>query len=323
MPQCYNTYVSKILLFDADGVIIRPRHKYFSEKFSEDYNVPLSEVTSFFKTEYKKSAIGEVDIKNVLPPYLQKWGWNKSVEEFLTYWFESERDLDTQIVKLIQELRKKGVKCYLVSDNEKNRADYLMKNLNLKDSFDGAFFSHQLGTTKSDPAFFEKILKSLSLDPANVVYWDDDSKNVEVARSVKIDAYQYGDYGEFIRKMDKLFPNEMVGIQAFDTNDFYCDLVFSGKIAIQKVKETDKLLAFYHTRPSWSTHIVIVPKQHVANLMEVADIGLISEVFSLAKDIIFELGLDKINFRIITNGGSFQDSKHLHFHLVSGSKTGD
>jgi histidine triad (HIT) family protein len=31
------------------------------------------------------------------------------------------------------------------------------------------------------------------------------------------------------------------------TDDFYCDMVFSGKVKVKKVKETDNILAFHHT----------------------------------------------------------------------------
>jgi len=36
--------MSKVMLLDADGVVIRPRHKYFSEKFSEEYGVPIDDI---------------------------------------------------------------------------------------------------------------------------------------------------------------------------------------------------------------------------------------------------------------------------------------
>ena len=102
------------------------------------------------------------------------------------------------------------------------------------------------------------------------------------------------------------------------TADFYCDNVFSGKIQVNIVKETDSLLAFHHTQPAYPLHIVIVPKTHVAKLTDLSDLNLLKEIFSIAVEIINEYKLDETNFRIITNGGLFQDSKHLHFHLVSG-----
>ena len=104
------------------------------------------------------------------------------------------------------------------------------------------------------------------------------------------------------------------------TEDYYCDFVFSGKIKVKKIRETPKLLAYHHTKPSWEKHIVIVPKEHVKTLMLLKDKDLIGEIFEMAREIIKEMSLDKTNFRIITNGGEFQDSKHLHFHLVSGKE---
>jgi histidine triad (HIT) family protein len=103
------------------------------------------------------------------------------------------------------------------------------------------------------------------------------------------------------------------------TNDFYCENVFSGKVKVDIVKETDNVLAFYHTKPGWTTHIVIVPKQHILSLME-AEPELIKEIFTVAQSIIREQKLNESNYKIIVNGGSFQDSQHLHFHLVSGEK---
>lgn len=101
------------------------------------------------------------------------------------------------------------------------------------------------------------------------------------------------------------------------SGDFYCEFVLNHKIEVRRVKESEALLAFHHTRPSYPLHIVIVPKQHIEKLSDLQDLALIQEVFALAVEMIKELKLDETNFRIITNGGSFQDSRHLHFHLVS------
>lgn len=101
-------------------------------------------------------------------------------------------------------------------------------------------------------------------------------------------------------------------------NDFYCESVFSGLVPVQKIKETENVLAFFHTKPTWTTHVVIVPKEHISSLLELDDLEIIKEIFGVAQSLINELGLDKTNFKLITNGGQFQESDHLHFHLVSG-----
>ncbi len=105
-----------------------------------------------------------------------------------------------------------------------------------------------------------------------------------------------------------------------ETQDFYCDFVLNNKISVERLMETENVIAFYHTKPSWTFHVVIVPKRHISNLIELEDTDLIKEIFELARAIIIEKGLKDTNYKIITNGGDFQDEKHLHFHLVSGSK---
>ena len=103
-----------------------------------------------------------------------------------------------------------------------------------------------------------------------------------------------------------------------ETKDFYCDFVLNNKIKVEKIKETKNVLAFYHTKPNWTIHIVIVPKQHIVSFIDLDSMDLIKEIFQIAQDIIKEKGLSESNYKLITNGGSFQDSQHLHFHLVSG-----
>lgn len=105
-----------------------------------------------------------------------------------------------------------------------------------------------------------------------------------------------------------------------NTEDFYCEFVLNNKIDVKKEIETNNVLAFHHTKPSWTTHIVVIPKNHIINLLEVTDFNLIAEIFETIQKLVIKYNLNQTNFRIVTNGGSFQDSKHLHFHLLSGEK---
>lgn len=195
--------MSKEILLDADGVVIRPRHKYFSEKFSEDYGVPMDDILPFFKGEYKKASVGEVDIREVLPPYLEKWGWKGTVDEFLQYWYEGERDVDERVLEAVRGLRDSGARVYLASDNEVGRARYLMEEVGLQKDFDGGFFSSGLGVTKSSPHFFEKVAESLQVEPSQIDYWDDDPKNVVVAKGVGVNAHTYESFEEFEEIVNK------------------------------------------------------------------------------------------------------------------------
>ncbi len=108
-----------------------------------------------------------------------------------------------------------------------------------------------------------------------------------------------------------------------ETKDFYCDFVLSNKIEVKKEVETDSVLAFHHTKPNWTFHVVIIPKQHIRRLADLKNTSVVAEIFSVAKEIILKYKLHESNYKIITNGGDFQDSQHLHFHLVSGKPVAD
>ena len=102
------------------------------------------------------------------------------------------------------------------------------------------------------------------------------------------------------------------------SDDYYCDSILSGRVPVKVVAETANVLAFHHVFQSWETHIVIIPKKHVRNLVDVDDPGLFAELFQVVVRIIKDQGFSDSNYKVITNGGSYQSNQHLHVHLVSG-----
>lgn len=100
-------------------------------------------------------------------------------------------------------------------------------------------------------------------------------------------------------------------------SDFYCEEVFSGKTDVDIIEETENILAFHHTRPIYTFHAVVVPKKHFLNLLDV-DKSILHEIIDVICEVINKNNLADGNYKVITNGGSFQDSKHLHFHILSG-----
>ena len=104
------------------------------------------------------------------------------------------------------------------------------------------------------------------------------------------------------------------------TDDFYCDEVLSGRTAVEVVRETDRVLAYHHTRPFWPVHVVVIPKQHVPSLVDLgtADEGLLGELLEVVREVAAEVVEAHGAARVLTNLGRYQDSQHLHFHVNSG-----
>ena len=107
------------------------------------------------------------------------------------------------------------------------------------------------------------------------------------------------------------------------TEDFYCDEVLSGKTSVEVVAETERVLAYHHTRPFWPVHIVVIPKQHVPSLTEGdAPQDLLVELLEVVRKIARQVEDEHGAARVLTNLGRYQDSKHLHFHVNSGDPRG-
>lgn len=106
------------------------------------------------------------------------------------------------------------------------------------------------------------------------------------------------------------------------TEDFYCEQVLSGKTEVEKILETENALAFYHTRPFWEVHIVVIPKRHIKSLLtlEESDAGLLAELFEVIKKVSAVVVAKHGAARVLTNLGEYQESKHLHFHINSGTQ---
>ena len=102
--------------------------------------------------------------------------------------------------------------------------------------------------------------------------------------------------------------------------DFYCEEVLSGKTEVHKVMETDNVLAYYHTKPFYPIHIVAIPKKHISSLitLEESDNLLLLELLGVIKEVAAKVTREHGACRVITNVGDYQDSKHLHWHIVYG-----
>ncbi len=193
----------KALLFDADGVLLNG--EYWSKHLARDYNVPYDKIEPFFLHEFKDCLEGKVDLKEAIAPYIPKWGWKGSVDELLDYWFKSEHVLDEPLVEYVQGLRSRGIKCYVATNQEKYRAQYMLEKMGFAESFDGVFASCNLGHQKPSKEFFAAVHDKLhDYKLSELLFWDDSEKFVEAARQVGLNAEVYTGFDEFKKKM-KIF----------------------------------------------------------------------------------------------------------------------
>jgi histidine triad (HIT) family protein len=91
-------------------------------------------------------------------------------------------------------------------------------------------------------------------------------------------------------------------------------------IPVHRLRETNTLLAFHHPQPAYPLHILLIPRRVIPSLSELdpaQDAPFLADLFTTVQSLVAELHLEQTGYRLIVNGGEYQDFPYLHFHLIS------
>jgi histidine triad (HIT) family protein len=109
------------------------------------------------------------------------------------------------------------------------------------------------------------------------------------------------------------------------TDCLFCKII-NREIPATIVYEDDRVLAFNDINPQASTHVLVVPKRHVATLNDLTgdDDAMVGELVRRAAAIAKERGISAGGFRTVfnTNRGAGQTVFHIHLHLIGGRVLG-
>ena len=103
----------------------------------------------------------------------------------------------------------------------------------------------------------------------------------------------------------------------------FCKII-NREIPANIVHNTENVLAFDDINPKAPTHVLVIPKKHIAtaNDIEPEDQLIIGELFTVAKKIAKVRGIAEDGYRLVMNcnkhGG--QEVYHIHLHLIGGKQ---
>ncbi len=102
----------------------------------------------------------------------------------------------------------------------------------------------------------------------------------------------------------------------------FCKII-KGEIPSAKVYEDGEVYAFRDISPQAPTHVLVIPKAHIASADELSEENaqIAANVFTAIPKVAKVLGLEN-GYRVITNVGEdgCQSVRHLHFHVLGGAK---
>ena len=106
-----------------------------------------------------------------------------------------------------------------------------------------------------------------------------------------------------------------------DKDCLFCKIV-DGNLPADIVYENDSLIAFRDIGPKAPTHILLIPRRHIATMndLQESDITIAGELFTTAAKIVADEGLAEDGYRVVMNcnEAAGQSVFHIHLHLLGG-----
>ena len=193
----------KAVILDLNGIFLQSPK--LSDRFEKDFSIPVSEFLP--KLSEIMEAVRKPHAEKAFTywePVLREWGVNLSEQEFWNYWFQSEKTSE-KMVNFAKSLKEKRIKILILSNNFKERADYYGHYSWMHDAVDKVYFSWQTGFVKPDPGAWKYILRENNLKPELCIYFDDQEKNLDAARSLGIKSYLFTNEDE----LEKIINGEL------------------------------------------------------------------------------------------------------------------
>lgn len=197
MPQ---TITKRIVFFDVDGVLIQGYHakpelrKYWDESMESDLGINRSHFQeNFISGVFLQEIVsGKKDLKSEISDYLLSINSTISADKFIKYWLTGDSNINHLLFEKIKILKETGkVKLFLATNQEHNRANYLMNELKFNEYFDDIFHSGRIGFAKPDRKYFENVMEHIGNSSHRPIFFDDSQGVVDAANDYGWEAYQF------------------------------------------------------------------------------------------------------------------------------------
>jgi glucose-1-phosphatase len=180
----------KLLVFDMGGVFIRYEWEAVCRGFSQAAGISNEEFELRFlqanNYHYERGKISTAELVSRLNPVL---GLNLTEAEFTVLW-NTSLDEDKEMTALFKELRQK-FPLYLLSNINDSHFTFIENQFNISRHFDELILSHEVGHVKPEPEIYHEVLKRSGMKPHHCLFIDDLQPNVEGARAIGLNAFQF------------------------------------------------------------------------------------------------------------------------------------
>ncbi len=182
----------KVVAFDFGGVMGSESDDFENtfKKISELSGLTTERLHSIFDNHWPKLKIGKESTKNFWKDVLRESSKHIAGND-LEKEYESNIFIDKEMLKIVDEVKKKNYRIVLLPNETKEWIDYKIKRFQLNMIFDKIYCSAYLAIGKPNKEIFEYVLKDLMIKPEELLFIDNQENNIEVARSLGINSILY------------------------------------------------------------------------------------------------------------------------------------
>ena len=184
----------KNIIFDLGGVVLKDTPSSILDKLDITDDTK-KELLNFFD-DFTNIDLGLETLKEKFDSCKFSDDIKKNYESFLVNYYEI-RDINYEMIELINTLKKNNYNIYVLSDNNLDAAKYYKNKMN---NIDGWIFSCDYNTLKKDEKLFKILIDKYNLVPQECYYIDDRKGNVDIALKYGIKGYTYNNKIEDLYK---------------------------------------------------------------------------------------------------------------------------
>lgn len=171
----------KNIVFDLGNVILKGSPNIVLDQIEIDKKQYESIKNNFFK-DWKALDLGKSTLKDQLDKCKFDFKIDSGIEEKLLHYYKY-RPFNTEVLELINELKEKGCKIYILSNNNKEAEEYLLELPDFE-VFDGWIFSCDYQIMKPDSRIYNILFETYNLKPEECFFIDDSKRNVEAGEEL-------------------------------------------------------------------------------------------------------------------------------------------
>lgn len=177
--------------FDWSGVLCGPTGEAFDKSMSTILNAGLEEYDIVYKRYNRDFNEGRINGETLWTKVASDFGKTDKISEMLE--LQATRDsfeLSPEVLNIIQALGDTGLKLGLLTNNTLENGREI-KSLPIASLFDVIHISAETGQSKPDKTAFELFIKDLAVEPAELVFIDDDVKNIAIVQNCGATAIKF------------------------------------------------------------------------------------------------------------------------------------